>query len=239
MKKNTLRNNPRPDWIPSNYNSQYLGYQQMLLWMLNDNAHNKFQDDTEGYVTRVQVSEGGTPYEVRTNNRKALEIGSYMGESCHMLASSGLFNGGITVIDPWLGDEEFNTSHTPELRWHWGEVIREFKLNIRNFNRINIIQGKSEDYVHTFEDEELSFVYIDAVHSYEAVKESIELFLPKIKAGGYIAGHDYNLASLDAPLDRSKDIPGSWKGVVRAVDEMVGIPDAVFIDGSWIKRILA
>jgi predicted O-methyltransferase YrrM len=42
-----------------------------------------------------------------------------------------------------------------------------------------------------YADESLDFVFIDADHSYEAVKRDIAAWLPKVKSGGIIAGHDY------------------------------------------------
>lgn len=35
------------------------------------------------------------------------------------------------------------------------------------------------------------FVYIDADHSYEACMQDLYLWLPKVKKGGLLAGHDY------------------------------------------------
>ena len=34
-------------------------------------------------------------------------------------------------------------------------------------------------------------MYIDARHDYESVKEDLEHWLPKVKLGGIVAGHDY------------------------------------------------
>jgi hypothetical protein len=48
------------------------------------------------------------------------------------------------------------------------------------------------------------FVFIDAAHSYEAVRDDIRLWAPKVREGGWLGGHDYH---------------PSWPGVVRAVDE--------------------
>ncbi|MFI4989734.1 MAG: class I SAM-dependent methyltransferase [Solirubrobacterales bacterium] len=38
----------------------------------------------------------------------------------------------------------------------------------------------------------LDFVYLDARHDYDGVSEDLELFFPLVRAGGLIAGHDYN-----------------------------------------------
>ena len=42
-----------------------------------------------------------------------------------------------------------------------------------------------------FEDESLDFVFIDADHHYDSVKQDIEVWWPKVKQGGILAGHDY------------------------------------------------
>jgi len=56
-------------------------------------------------------------------------------------------------------------------------------------------------------DGSLDFCFIDADHSYEGCKSDIELYRPKIKAGGWLGGHDYDHPKY--PLF----------GVKRAVDE--------------------
>jgi len=45
---------------------------------------------------------------------------------------------------------------------------------------------------------ELDFVYLDGDHSYEYVKKELELYYPKLKKGGVLAGDDfYNLDAKD------------------------------------------
>jgi len=46
------------------------------------------------------------------------------------------------------------------------------------------------------EDESLDFAFVDAGHEYEDVKEDIANWLPKIKKGGYLLGHDINQAQV-------------------------------------------
>lgn len=41
------------------------------------------------------------------------------------------------------------------------------------------------------EDQSLDFVYIDANHVYAAVLEDLAAWAPKVKSGGFVAGHDY------------------------------------------------
>lgn len=54
------------------------------------------------------------------------------------------------------------------------------------------------------EDGWADFVFVDAAHSYEAVKGDLRDWRPKVRAGGWFGGHDYHDAH---------------PGVVRAVDE--------------------
>ena len=42
-----------------------------------------------------------------------------------------------------------------------------------------------------YEDKSLDFVFIDAGHDYTSVKKDIDAWLPKVKDGGIISGHDF------------------------------------------------
>jgi len=143
---------------------------------------------------------------------KALEIGSYMGESTQIIASSGIFSE-IHSVDPFKGTEEFNK----EFGYTWSKVKSEYNKNTRYFNNIYHHQGYSYDEVPKFPNGEFDFIYIDASHKYEDVKQDIELCLPKLKYKGIIAGHDY-----------------SWSDVKKAVDEKFNPEEVlVFLDSSW------
>lgn len=55
------------------------------------------------------------------------------------------------------------------------------------------IIGNSIEVAKTYADESLDFVYIDAGHSYEEVKADYEAWLPKVRKGGIVSGHDYGV----------------------------------------------
>lgn len=69
--------------------------------------------------------------------------------------------------------------------------------------------SSSMDAVHLFLNESVDFVFLDAFHSYEEVRNDIAHWLPKVKPGGVLAGHDYF------------DDPTVWPGVRKAVDEVL------------------
>lgn len=70
----------------------------------------------------------------------------------------------------------------------------------------HFIQRYSIDAVRDFVDHSLDFVYIDANHQYEYVKEDIEHWAKKVNFDGIVAGHDYRTPNT---------------GVKEAVDEFV------------------
>ena len=62
-------------------------------------------------------------------------------------------------------------------------------------------------------------MFIDADHSYTGMIQDIQSWLPKIKSGGYLAGHDYD-----------------WPGVLQAVTEL--LPQAQrFHPSSWMVQV--
>ena len=56
-----------------------------------------------------------------------------------------------------------------------------------------LLKGTSQDVVHRF-DQPIDLLFIDADHSYEAVRADWELWGPKVRPGGIIACHDCRVA---------------------------------------------
>lgn len=63
-------------------------------------------------------------------------------------------------------------------------------------NRSMIMRMTTRDAATAFDGCSLDFVFVDADHSTEGVRADIELFYPKIRAGGYLIGHDWNMQSV-------------------------------------------
>ncbi len=148
-----------------------------------------------------------------------LEIGSYLGESTAIFLKTGSFVK-IHCLDFWSGGydpKDYASSHM-------SGVESKFDYFAKNHpEKINKIKANSLEIPNLFDDDYFDFIYIDGDHSYEAVKRDIANCLPKLKKNGYIAGHDYGYSLFN---------------VKQAVDETVGIPDGVFCDNSWVKKIL-
>ena len=65
------------------------------------------------------------------------------------------------------------------------------KLNGHN-GSVKVINKSSVEAAKEVPDKSLDFVYIDADHSKESVKEDIKAWFPKVKPDGVLGGHDYN-----------------------------------------------
>lgn len=190
----TQRFNPNPDWQPrvknSAFNYSLFGFTELLTW------------------TALKLNS----FDVVSNFR-ALEIGSHMGESTKLIAASRIFKE-IVAIDPHKGQEEFNDMYNLS----WNDIKREFYNNIKHFDNVELIPDYSFNVADRFENKSFDFIYIDAAHDYESVIKEIDLFWPKLKQGGIMAGHDY--------VDQ-------WPGVIQAVDTCFGKPTEIFRDSSW------
>lgn len=84
-------------------------------------------------------------------------------------------------------------------------------------------------------DRSLDFVYIDGNHGRDHIAADLRAWAPKVRKGGVVAGHDYELTEPRSP----------WIQVREAVDEFVethGIPDLTILSGdrspSFFWRVL-
>lgn len=60
------------------------------------------------------------------------------------------------------------------------------------------------------QDDSLDFVFIDADHSYEAVRKDILTWSKKVREGGMICGHDVNMEGVQKAL---KELIPNYKKV--------------------------
>jgi hypothetical protein len=135
------------------------------------------------------------------------EIGSAAGESARLFLFGGFSQ--IFCIDNWAGADG-------------AERERVFDRTIGCAVGVIKIRDNSDVAVLQFQDTSLDFVYLDLSCHYEIVRDNIKLWLPKVKQGGYIGGHDYTW---------------EFKGVIQAVAEQFERPDHVFQDGSWLVHL--
>jgi predicted O-methyltransferase YrrM len=70
-------------------------------------------------------------------------------------------------------------------------VYEEFLKNTKDYSNITHIRGTSPQGI-VYTNEEIDLFFLDAAHRNPSDWENIEFFLPFVKPGGIICGHDYN-----------------------------------------------
>lgn len=127
-----------------------------------------------------------------------VEVGSWKGKSACFLAVE-IINSGKLIkfdcVDTWEGSiehKDVTSSHYEPLLSTPDGLYNEFLQNIKPVaNVINPIRKKSTEAALLYEDNSLNCVFIDAAHEYEDVCMDVNYWLPKIKKGNILSGHDY------------------------------------------------
>lgn len=105
------------------------------------------------------------------------EIGSHTGRSASIIALKLKHSGGhLTCVD----------------HWGWGNAYEVFQYNMRRLN-LSVLQMKMSSLhaAERFSPQSLDFIFIDSSHEYEDTVAEIKAWLPKLRSGGLLCGHDY------------------------------------------------
>jgi hypothetical protein len=145
----------------------------------------------------------------------------------------------LVSVDPWLSadpDEYVDRSNVSqdEFDSYYEQTCERLA---RHGSRSSIWRMTSVEAAAKVPDHALDFVYVDARHDYESVKEDLHAWASKVRPGGILAGHDY----VDG------DLPQGEFYVKSAVDEFFGErgipvhgtegPSAVEMFPSWIVEV--
>lgn len=127
---------------------------------------------------------------------RGAEIGVFKGDmsACLLRGCPGLE---LIMVDSWEGSGAAYEGDSGD--WHadlTDSAQEEFMATAERRvdfagNRAVINRGRSADMARDVPDGSLDFVFIDADHSYQGCKADIEAWAPKLKAGGWLCGHDY------------------------------------------------
>ena len=130
-----------------------------------------------------------------------VEIGSFHGTSLAHLVVEAINSGkemDVTAVD--LFGLEWQYANT------YPTLFEDFtRYTAPIAGKFKVLRMRSVEAAKTFADKSLDFVFVDATHSYEGCRDDIAAFLPKMKPGGVMGGHDY-----------------SWPGVQQATREAFG-----------------
>lgn len=170
------------------------------LWRKEQNFYNDFTNislpmgglslvDIEELYHLVYLNSYNTQHFVE--NIKIADVGCYTGMSTVLFSKIAKLSGQGTVhsIDWFKGSE--NTDLHNAAKWFKLKDIHAANLAQFPFTgNVTVIDKPSVEAAKDFVDEYFNVVFIDADHRYKYAKEDILAWLPKVKRGGLICGHD-------------------------------------------------
>jgi len=152
-------------------------------------------------------------YKLLRNRKHAVgcEVGVHAGDTTGYLLRNLPEIKKYYAIDPWKiykmydgtnyrkpGNKKYRTMELAMKNYF--KVIKPYKKKVVTYRMTSV------EAIKHIPKNSLDWVFIDANHEYEYIKENLFLWTIKVKHGGLISGHDYG---------------NKWKGIKQAVDEFV------------------
>jgi cephalosporin hydroxylase len=182
----------------------------------------QFDDLPEGWFGPGDIAAYAGLYEQVLPGSRVAELGVWQGRSlCSVAEAIRGKNLQVHAVDTFLGTpRELDIVHDCE-----GKLRERFEANLarfRIFDHVVIHAGSTDLVAREMGAASLNLVFIDSDHSYERVRADIRAWLPKVKVGGVLCGHDYNCSG------------HPHGGVKQAVDELIGSDKVVLFPGSLV-----
>lgn len=157
---------------------------------------------------------------------RLVEVGSWLGKSAitmaRMIRASGK-DVAFGVVDTFRGSSD-SEHFAALLAANGGSVRAAFEANLARHgvsDLVEVCEAPSVEAARRVPDGSLDFVFIDADHAYESVCADIDAWLPKVRPGGTLAGHDYHYMGVAAAV--AECLPaGEW--FVRGSCWVHGVP---------------
>ena len=122
-----------------------------------------------------------------------IEVGSYKGRSTVVLLEVAKH---VNAVD------YFRSHVNGQCQMDYYTTLDDFKENTSGAENLTIWIGSSLHAVRDFDDDSVDLVFIDALHTYEAVLCDIVAWYNKLKMGGIYCFHDY---STHPPVKKAVD----------------------------------
>jgi hypothetical protein len=186
----------------------------------------KYWYEIDGWFTWRSAQEEAVKF--FPENSRFVEVGTYLGRSLCSLAEVVSHSGkNMTIIgidtcrgsgsEGWRG-KNYHQDAVAKGNGTFAGALHKNLLDSGFGDKVVLIISDSVSASGLFSDASLDWVHLDARHDYASVKADIEAWLPKIKAGGWLSGDDYN--------------EQKWPEVVKAVGDL--LPGAqTWSDCQW------
>lgn len=188
-----------------------------------DRVHNTDEEDMS--VLQQIVTSEASLRAPRNEKLTIVELGSWTGDSAIAMceAVNSVCPLEVHCIDHWNGGNEKQRTYAET-----HDVYEEFRRNIESRGFERLVIPHRDDTVSAASHwgvgnsaPNVDLLFVDAGHSYEECLADILAWIPYLKAGGMICGHDYSHV---------------FPGVKRAVHEVFGFDDVVVLGTMWIVR---
>lgn len=155
-----------------------------------------FEDIYEEMVTWHSDGRGAT----------FVEIGAWMGRSTAYMGCliKDVVGAGFTPITFYAVDTWKGTGDDPHFREllakHHGDIYEAFLANMASCGvteYVHPIRATSSWAAASFQDASIDFIFVDGAHDYASVHSDLVTWLPKLKAGGIMGGHDVGFPGVD------------------------------------------
>jgi predicted O-methyltransferase YrrM len=150
-----------------------------------------FASTVEGYFDDWDFDFYRYAVQQAPNKAHFVEVGSWKGRSTAFMAVE-IINSGKDIqfdaVDTFIGSEEQQDDNDVVNK----TLFQTFQSNmspVRGY--YNPVVAESTAAAKLYNDNSIDFVFIDASHDYDSVVADIKAWLPKVKPGGMISGHDY------------------------------------------------
>jgi len=148
-------------------------------------------EDLYGHIVKDKLKDGDV----------AVEVGTWLGRSAAFFISEMVKNNKqlkFYCVDLWGGpqDDDFMNRFVSQNN---GSIFNIFENNMKNCgfaNKYSPIVGDSRKSAEKFENASVDFCFIDGNHNYDCVKGDIQAWIPKVKKGAIMAGHDIDRESV-------------------------------------------
>ena len=163
----------------------------------------------------------------RKDFKKFVEVGVWKGQGVTYLANALIDKGRddfeIIAVDLFEDLWKYKDYETKYEGYKVKHIHRMFEYNTRPVKDYIIkVKGYSDKVAEKYEDGSFDFVFIDADHEQEQVRKDILAWLPKVRKGGIISGHDY---------------VASQQGVIKAVNSIWRKDRKLYKGYVWYKVI--
>ena len=124
--------------------------------------------------------------------RNIVEIGVYRSSFCkQVLSQVGDKLNFYWLVDPWNIDNCTDSAGKDFTQSQWeDEYINACRLMF-NYGCVKVLRMTSVKAARLFEHKSVDLVYIDGSHEFLDLTEDITTWMPKIRNGGIMSGHDY------------------------------------------------